>query len=174
MYVHLEIYTHDYKLLQEAHKGPFYTIHTYTCPPNNSYALLQAKPPWRNPWESAKTWTLPETVSLIRGDSRWNVPMRSALNNFSIRWKFLSFEQFQKLRSSWTIAVFCKMSSSNVKFKGIYWHKREFRRFISKCLESLTALDKDFLLNSIITGICGNNLSVCRKATQIHKQGKGS
>ena len=35
---------------------------------------------------------LSQKVSLIRGGSRWNVPMRGALNNFSIRWKF---EQIQ-------------------------------------------------------------------------------
>lgn len=40
---------------------------------------------------------LSQKVSLIRGGSRWNVPTRGALNNFSIRWKFLNFEQFQKI-----------------------------------------------------------------------------
>ena len=29
-----------------------------------------------------------------------------------------------------------------------------------------------FRLNGLLTGICGNNLSVCRKTTQIHKQRK--
>lgn len=136
--------------------------------------MLQVKAPWRNPSESVKTWTLPETVSLYtRGDSRWNVPMRSALNNFSIRWKFLSFQQFQKLRSSWMIAVFCKCQvRMRVKFKGINT-ERELRQFISKCLKSLTVVDNVFLLNWFITGICGNNLSVCRKTTQIHKQRRG-
>jgi len=119
---------------------------------------------------------LSQKVSLIRGGSRWNVPTRGALNNFSIRWKFLNFEQFQKLRSSWKIAVFCKtlnvwMPSSSSR---IYWHKRELRRFKSKCLERLTVLDNVFLLNWIATGICGNNLSVCRKTTHIHKQKKTS
>ena len=56
------------------------------------------------------------------------------------------------------------MSSSR-----IYWHKRKLR-FESKCLKRLTVLDNVFLLNWIATGICGNNLSVCRKTTHIHKQ----
>lgn len=38
---------------------------------------------------------LSQKVSLIRGGSRWNVPTRGALNNFSIRWKFVKFEQIQ-------------------------------------------------------------------------------
>lgn len=45
MYVHLEIYSLKEKLIHEAHEWPFYTVYTYTCPPNNSYEMLQAKAP---------------------------------------------------------------------------------------------------------------------------------
>ena len=71
-----------------------------------------------------------------------------------------------KLRSSWTIAVFCKSLNVWMSSSRIYRHKRELRTFKSR----LTVLDKVFLLNWIVTGICGNNLSVCRKTTHNHKQ----